>query len=122
MKERIKMLRKELKLNQTEFGSRIGATQAMITSYETGRVVPDDAMRLLICREFGVRREWLEFGDLPMRSADTPAEDAALASVISAMAGQSENKKRLLHIIAEMPDDLLEAFCKYLNTKKPPEA
>lgn len=122
MKERIKMLRKELKLNQTEFGSRIGATQAMITSYETGRVVPDDTMRLLICREFGVRREWLEFGDLPMRSADTPAEDAALASVISAMAGQSENKKRLLHIIAEMPDDLLEAFVKYLNTKKPPEA
>lgn len=119
MKERIKMLRKELKLNQTEFGSRIGATQAMITSYETGRVVPDDAMRLLICREFGVRREWLEFGDLPMRSAETPAEDAALASVISAMAGQSENKKRLLHIIAEMPDDLLEAFCNYLKTKTP---
>lgn len=122
MKERIKMLRKELKLNQTEFGSRIGATQAMITSYETGRVVPDDAMRLLICREFGVRREWLEFGDLPKYAQDTPAEDAALASVISAMAGQSENKKRLLHIIAEMPDDLLEAFVKYLNTKKPPEA
>ena len=76
MNERIKQLRKELKLNQTDFGARIGATQAMITSYETGRVVPDNAMRLLICTEFNVRREWLELGLEPMREeqlADDPA-------------------------------------------------
>lgn len=66
MKERIKLLRKYLGMNQTEFGSRIGASQAMITSYETGRVVPDTSILLLICHEFGIRREWLETGEEPM--------------------------------------------------------
>ena len=70
MKDRIKQLRKQLKLNQTDFGFRIGATQAMITSYETGRVVPDESMRILICREFNVRREWLELGHEPMMSEE----------------------------------------------------
>ena len=48
MKDRIKAIRKERKLNQTEFGDRIGATQAMVTSYETGRVVPSDSILKLI--------------------------------------------------------------------------
>lgn len=120
--ERVKELRAELKLTQIEFGRRIGTSGATVSTTESGKTTPDNQTILLICREFGVRREWLEYGDLPKYAQDTPAEDAALASIISAMAGQSENKKRLLHIIAEMPDDLLEAFVKYLNTKKPPEA
>lgn len=122
MNNRIKELRKSLSMTQDEFAARLAITKASISRIESGVNNPSDQTIKLICSEFGVRREWLEFGDLPMRSAETPAEDAALASVISAMAGQSENKKRLLHIIAEMPDDLLEAFVKYLNTKKAPEA
>lgn len=122
MNNRIKELRKSLSMTQDEFAARLAITKASISRIESGVNNPSDQTIKLICSEFGVRREWLEFGDLPMRSAETPADDAALASVISAMAGQSENKKRLLHIIAEMPDDLLEAFVKYLNTKKPPEA
>jgi len=123
MKERIKKLRKELGLNQTDFGSRIGATQAMITSYETGRVVPDDSMKLLICREFGVRREWLEFGDTPQYQKDVSSSDDDLSAVLRAMTGKSEPKKKLLRIIAEMPDDLLEAVYDHFKTKKePPQA
>lgn len=122
MKDRIKQTRELANLSQRAFAQRIGISGPSVARLESGENNPGEQTIRAICREFGVRREWLEFGDLPMRSAETPAEDAALASVISAMAGQSENKKRLLHIIAEMPDDLLEAFVKYLNTKKPPEA
>lgn len=122
MKDRIKQTRELANLSQRAFAQRIGISGPSVARLESGENNPGEQTIRAICSEFSVRREWLEYGDLPMRSADTPAEDAALASVISAMAGQSENKKRLLHIIAEMPDDLLEAFVKYLNTKKAPEA
>ena len=63
MKERIKQIRKNLKMNQTEFGAEIGATQKMITTYETGAVIPDKTTRLLICSKFNVNEEWLETGE-----------------------------------------------------------
>lgn len=63
MKDRIKLLRKNLKMNQTDFGVAIGATQKMITTYETGAVVPDKAIRMLICEKFNVNPAWLETGE-----------------------------------------------------------
>lgn len=62
MQERIKKIRKDAGLNQTEFGEVIGATRAMIAVYETGRVVPDAAKRMLICEKFNVNPDWLEHG------------------------------------------------------------
>ena len=62
MKDRIKKIRKDAGLNQTEFGEVIGATQFMVTSYETGRAVPDSARTMLICEKFNVNPEWLEHG------------------------------------------------------------
>lgn len=63
MKDRIKKIRRKHGLNQTEFGASIGASQAMITSYETGRVVPDEAKRMLICAKYNVNPIWLETGE-----------------------------------------------------------
>lgn len=40
MKERIKLLRKYLGLNQTEFGARIGVKQTSVAGYETGARIP----------------------------------------------------------------------------------
>lgn len=62
MNERIKKIRKDAGLNQTEFGAEIGATVAMVTSYERGKVVPDASKRMLICEKFNVNPEWLEHG------------------------------------------------------------
>lgn len=63
MKDRIKQIRKNLKMNQTEFGSAIGATQKMITTYETGAVIPDKTICMLICEKFNVNPAWLETGE-----------------------------------------------------------
>jgi transcriptional regulator with XRE-family HTH domain len=62
MKERIRQLRKNLGLNQTEFGRRIGVKQTTIAGYETGSKNPMDAVLTAICREFDVREEWLKTG------------------------------------------------------------
>ena len=63
MKDRIKKIRKDAGLSQTEFGNIIGATQFLVTSYETGRSVPDQARLMLICEKFNVNPDWLETGE-----------------------------------------------------------
>lgn len=63
MKERIRQIRKDLGLNQTEFGAEIGATQKMVTTFETGRVIPDKPIIMLICEKFHVNQTWLETGE-----------------------------------------------------------
>lgn len=63
MNERIKAIRKNVNLNQTEFAERIGATRDKVASYETGRVVPSDSILKLISKEFGVSYTWLKTGE-----------------------------------------------------------
>ena len=63
--ERIKLLRKEFKLTQSEFGERIGLKQTAIGTYETGiRNVPDRTISQ-ISQAFRIREEWLRFGEEP---------------------------------------------------------
>ena len=59
---RIKELRKSLKLNQTEFGARIGLkTSAMSKMEQEGSAITEQSITL-ICEKFNVRREWLTEG------------------------------------------------------------
>lgn len=62
MKDRIRQLRKELGLNQTEFGERIGVKQGSVAGYESGARTPIDAVITSICREFNVNENWLRDG------------------------------------------------------------
>ena len=63
MNERIKLLRKALELNQTDFGARIGVKQGTVAAYESGARVPLDSVVVSICREFGVSESWLRSGE-----------------------------------------------------------
>ena len=62
MKDRIRQLRKELGLNQTEFGERIGVKQTTIAGYETGAKNPMESVVVSIFREFNVNEKWLRNG------------------------------------------------------------
>ena len=62
MKDRIRQLRKELGMNQTDFGERIGVKQGSIAGYESGARTPLHAVVASICREFNVNEEWLRNG------------------------------------------------------------
>lgn len=61
--ENIKELRAVLRLTQQEFANRIGLKRNTVATYEMGRSEPSDAAIMLICKEFNVRREWLEHGE-----------------------------------------------------------
>ena len=73
--QRIKELRKSLKLNQNEFGDKIGLKNSAISKMEQeGSTVIDQNIRL-ICDTFHIREEWLRTGEGEMMSDE---EDAIL--------------------------------------------
>ncbi|MBQ6722276.1 MAG: helix-turn-helix transcriptional regulator [Clostridia bacterium] len=124
MKERIKTIRKELKLNQTEFGDRIGATQAMVTSYETGRVVPSDSILKLISKEFHISYAWLKTGEGPME--DPMPDDGSLDRLTETYRSLPDRLRSLVDALVEMDPDwwktLDEAFAEIERRKQKRDA
>lgn len=102
MNTRITEIRKSLNMTQTEFGTSIGATRAMIASYESGKVAPDKTTRLLICSKFNVSETWLETGEGdPYVEGLIPALSHALMRMPSVCA-------TLERILPELTDDDLD--------------
>lgn len=116
MKDRIKRIRKDMKLNQTDFGLEIGATQKMITTYETGAVIPDKAMRLLICEKFNVNEQWLETGEgLPYREGLIPGLVHALSVMPDVRAMLEEKLPKVSDDSWRKMNEALKAFLDDLN-------
>ena len=76
IKDRIKLIRKEKKITQVEFGEIIGVKGNTVTNYETGLRSPTDAVIKSICREFNVSEKWLRTGkgEMFLKTPDTLIE------------------------------------------------
>lgn len=105
MKDRIRQLRKDLGLNQTDFGDKIGVKQGSIAAYENGLRTPIDAVITSICREFGVNEEWLRNGTGEMYVK--LSKDQELAAFVAQVYGEDENsfKRRLLSVLSSLSED-----------------
>ena len=60
--ERIKEVRSALGLTQVKFGESIGLKKSAMSLIESGANAVTNQVRLSICREYGVREEWLRDG------------------------------------------------------------
>ncbi|MEE0874140.1 MAG: helix-turn-helix transcriptional regulator [Ruminococcus sp.] len=78
--ERIRTLRKELKLSQEAFGEKIGVSKGVIVNLELERAPAKDLMLKMICRTFNVNPLWLENGEGEMflDTPDTILDDLAV--------------------------------------------
>ena len=77
MNSRIRKVRRELELTQTEFAGKIGTTANVLTNYETGRRNPSSSVINNICKTFNVNEEWLRTGMGEMfKASPTEALDA----------------------------------------------
>lgn len=119
MQERIRQIRKSLRLTQTQFGERIGVKGNTVTGYETGLRTPSDAVIRSICREFNVNLIWLTQGIGEMFEE---SDDAALDLIDRVMSGESEFAKTLFKAFAKFDkrdwDDLERLVGKLMETKK----
>lgn len=116
MKERIKSIRKDARLTQEEFGSMLGVSRIAVTTYETGRVIPDKSVRLLICERFNVNETWLETGEgLPYKEGLIPALVHALRQMPDV---QAMLEAKLPYVSDETFQKMNEAFAAFLKDLK----
>jgi transcriptional regulator with XRE-family HTH domain len=69
MRERLKIIRKELGLNQTEFARLIGLRQTALSMIEVGATPLTDKNIKLVCDTFNVNERWLRTGEGEMFDA-----------------------------------------------------
>lgn len=102
MKDRIKQIRKDANMNQTEFGEAIGVTFSALSKYEQGKVVPDKSVRLLICSKFHVSETWLETGE------GDPYVEGLIPTLSHALMRMPSVCATLERILPELTDDDLD--------------
>ena len=73
--DRLKNLRKTLKLTMEEFGKKLGISKAAISRIENGIVNLTEQNRISICREFNVNEQWLRTGEGEMFLQSDPDEE-----------------------------------------------
>ncbi len=67
---RIKAIRKALKLSQREFGEKLGVSRDVISNIEYNRVPPKELLLRHICELYNVNPQWLETGKGEMFNGD----------------------------------------------------
>lgn len=77
MKDRLKQIRKELKLTQKDFSDRLGIQRNAIANCESGRAELSGAVISLICRTYNVNEAWLRTGKGEMFATRTRDEEIA---------------------------------------------
>lgn len=100
MKSRIKLVRKESKLNQEDFGKRIRIGKTSVSKLENGENNPSEQTILLICQEFGISEKWLRTGVGDMHKRRLPADE--VASYTENLLDHSEEENPFYDIIVEM--------------------
>ena len=112
MKERIKQVRRQLKLTQSAFAARVGVTRDVIASWENGRVEPPEAVIRLLCREQGVSYAWLKHGQEPM---SVPVETVLVDKLERIMAGDNEFVKSALSELINLPTEAWEQIGQFVD-------
>lgn len=116
--ERIKEVRQKLGKTQQAFADAIGLKRNTVANYEIGNVQPSDRTISDICREFGVRDEWLRTGEEPM-FVEIPESEKIAAFLGDLMREEDGSfKKQLIEILSEMsPDEweLMERMARKLT-------
>lgn len=113
--ERVKIIRKESKLTQKEFGDRIGTTKNNISMIESGKNNLTEVMAKAICREFDVDYFWLTegTGEMFIEKADETKE---IIDKIVEQYQLNETSRSILEAYVNMNVDQREAINGFVDT------
>ena len=112
MNERLKLLRKTLKLSQDAFAERIGMKGSSISLLESGgRNITEQVIKS-ICREFNVDYILLTTGDGEM-FVDT--DDDFIERIDRIMVGEDDARKNLFKALLEASDEDIAAFQRIID-------
>lgn len=111
MKERLKLIRDQLGMSQTELARRVGVTRSTVSKLESGDINFTEQMIKSICREFNVNYFWLTEGEGDMF-------DAVPESVVDELAQQyalDDLDKRIILGYLHLNDAERDAIKKYIK-------
>lgn len=112
--DRIKEIRKTKNLTQTEFGTVLGVSRAVINTWERGAVSPNDMAIQMLCVRFGVNEEWLVNGIGEMFPEKTSEEE--LIEAFGAILNDDDTfRKKFISVLAQLDENgwnAIEEFCK----------
>lgn len=111
--ERVRTLRKELSLTQSDFGKRVGVGKTAISKIEKNENSLTDRMFNSICREFNVNEDWLRSGDGDMF---LPFEDDVAEMVSQLLEVSNPFYDLILDMMVsfnELDDKGKQAICDY---------
>lgn len=116
MRERMKELRKALKMTQQELADTLHIKRTNIGNYESGVSSPTDSVIALICREFGVSEDWLRNGNGDMFIPMT--RDEEIASFIGSVQADVDDtfKKRFISALAKLSTEEWKAIEHLMET------
>lgn len=126
--DRILKVREDSGLSMEKFGQRIGITRSSVSLLEKGINNPSKQTVELVCREFNVRREWLETGEGEMYDLPLDEEAAMFARLAKRTSASAGALKLVIKCYLSLGDDgiavldqLIEQAIKDGHTKKDPE-
>lgn len=110
--ERIKKVRKEAKLTQTEFAKKLCCTYGAISMIQRNENLPSQQTKHLICKCYSVNRLWLqqEIGEQYYHN------ESAAQIIDEKLENGSEFSKVLFRSLAEMSDEELLVIEKLFLT------
>lgn len=113
MNTRIKMVRQKHELTQSQFADKIGLSRNYVAMIEIGQRDPSDRTISDICREFGIREEWIRTGELPMeKSLSRQAEITRFVS--DAMKDERKiDTQRILTALMDATPNEIEAIASF---------
>lgn len=122
MHSRIKMIRQNEGLTQSQFADKIGLSRNYVAMIEIGQRDPSDRTISDICRIFDIQEDWLRYGLEPMRAARSREEEIA-EMVGAAFSGTPDFRLAVIKMICSRTPEELQTLEKalqdvYENIKK----
>ena len=103
MNERLKKIRKELKLTQNELGERIGITGATVSDIERGKSILTERNISLLCEKLAVNEDWIRFGNGEMFRPELPLDENT--AILANLDMENNPKIKTFFEIFEQLDD-----------------
>ena len=105
-------IRKSHKMTQKQFADGIGVKRGTVSNYEVGRNIPTETVQKMICRVYGVRREWLDTGIGEMFKERNRLEQIMELSEEYLKDESNSFRLRLISVIAGLSEDQLEVLAE----------
>lgn len=118
MKNRIKQIRNSNPnwKSQDLFASFLGIPKANLSSYETGRRTPTDAVIQLICEKCSVNEEWLRNGTGEPFQPESKNDEISKLFGNVLKSSDDDFKYRLINALAKLDDSGWDSLEKLLDT------